>query len=129
MTMPAPESRSTPDAPMSRAVLARKFRTSATVKLGLYDRINAAIAAAWGAAVPGKGWNPWTLVETRSAAAMSGFWRSAPPLEEKSPEVIAVPSGWKKTCLGPSELNVSTETAGPAVNGLGETVEASTAAT
>ena len=39
---------------------------------------------------------------------MSGFWRTVPPVDEKFPGVIGLPSAWKNTRLGPSELKVST---------------------
>ena len=73
--MPAPESRSIPGASMSRAVLVRIVRIWAGVSEGLYVFINAAMAAAWGAAaeVPKNGLNPSTDVATPSAAVMSGF--------------------------------------------------------
>ena len=39
----------------------------------------------------------------------SGFCSNFPPVEEKLPAVIAVPSGWKKIRRGPSELLVRTD--------------------
>ena len=53
---------------------------------------------------------------TPSAAVMSGFCRTVPPVDEKSPGVMAVPSGLKKMRRSPSELNVSTGLAAPPVN-------------
>jgi hypothetical protein len=55
---------------------------------------------------------------TPSAAVMSGFWRSVPPVAEKLPGVMAVPLALKKIRRGPSELNRSTVLL--ALNGLGK---------
>jgi hypothetical protein len=76
------------------------FRTdliSADVIVGASDFSSAAIAAACGAAadVPKNGFNPefdGNEVVTPSAAAMSGFCRNTPPVEETLPGVIVVPS-------------------------------------
>ncbi len=59
----------------------------------MYDLSRAAMAAACGAAaeVPLKEAKPGTEVVTSSAAAMSGFWRMAPPVEETLPGVMAAP--------------------------------------
>ena len=91
--MPTPESRSTPAPMMSRAVLVKTFRTWSTVKAGLKDLSSAAMPAACGAAaeVPKNGAKPGTEVVTPSAAAMSGFCNTLPPVEETLPGVIAVP--------------------------------------
>jgi hypothetical protein len=91
---PAPESRSIPDASMSRAVDLNTVRICAGPSNGLADFTKAAIAAACGAAadVPGNGLNPGLDVVTRSAAAMSGFWRRIPPVDEKFPGVMGLPS-------------------------------------
>ena len=72
--------------------------------------IRAAIAAVCRAAaeVPKNGSNPGVAMETPSAPARSGFGRTVPPVEEKSPGVIGVPFASKKNRRGPSELNVST---------------------
>ena len=69
-----------------------------------------AIAAAWGAAalVPEEGEKPLTEVVTPSAAVMSGLLRTAPPVDEKFPGVIGVPSALKNTRRGPSLLKIST---------------------
>lgn len=50
MTMPTPESRSPPDASMSRAEPNNAFQIVAGDALGFADWTRAAIAAAWGAA-------------------------------------------------------------------------------
>src|SRR5690348_11649963 len=97
MTMPAPESRSQPGCMMSRAVPLRMVLTWEGVRHGLYDLSNAAIAAACGAAaeVPWKGLKPLFVDKsgaTSSAAVMSGFGRTVPPVDEKLPGVIGVPS-------------------------------------
>jgi hypothetical protein len=75
MTMPAPLSRSTPAASMSMAEARRPLRSWAGVNVGTADFINAAIAAACGAAaeVPTNGAKPGTDVLTPSAAVRSGF--------------------------------------------------------
>ena len=93
-TMPAPESRSTPGASMSRAVSARISPRSSGLSDGFFDSIKAATAAACAAEaeVPKKVSNPGVAVDTLSAAARSGFSRSVPPVEETSPGVIAVPA-------------------------------------
>ena len=54
---------------------------------------------------------------TPSAAVMSGFCRTAPPVEVKLPGVIGVPSALKNTRRGPSEVNRSGCCA--VVNGFG----------
>jgi len=81
---------------MSRAVDVNAVRSCAAVIPGLADFSKAAMAAAWGAAaeVPQNGLNPGVEVITQSAAVMSGFWRTVPPVEEKLPGVMAVPSAW-----------------------------------
>src|SRR5262249_11692018 len=94
-TMPTPESRSVPDDSISSA---RALIASYSVDLVKEDEacsINAAIAAACGAAadVPQNVPKPGVDVATQSAAAMSGFCTTSPPEEEKFPGVIAVPSG------------------------------------
>jgi hypothetical protein len=100
---------------MSRAEAAKTCFIPDGVKL-LSSAISAAIAAACGAAadVPKNGLKPGVAVITPSAAAISGFWRTSPPVEEKSPGVMGVPSGSKKTRRGPSELKVSTGGLSPA---------------
>ena len=81
--MPAPESRSTPGASMSIALPISAARVCSGVKDGLADLINPAIAAACGAAaeVPKNGFGnpPAPVMETPSAAVMSGFWRTSLP--------------------------------------------------
>src|SRR4030095_1151960 len=57
-------------------------------------------------------------VDTPSAAAMSGFWYTSPPVEEESPGVRGVRSGWKKTRRGPSELKDSTGLTEPPTKGV-----------
>src|SRR5215475_1266756 len=57
---------------------------------------------------------------------MSGFWRRRPPVAEKSPGVIGVPSAWKKMRRGPSELNLSTTFDG--LKGFGKAARAGVAA-
>src|SRR5262245_23693261 len=57
---------------------------------------------------------------------MSGFWRRSPPVAEKSPGVIGVPSAWKKMRRGPSELKVSTTFDG--LKGFGKAAPAGVAA-
>ena len=73
--------------------------------------IKAPIAAAWGAAedTPQKMENPGVAVRTQVAAVMSGFCNSSPPVEEKFPAVMGVPSGSKKIRRGPSELFARTD--------------------
>jgi hypothetical protein len=97
---------------MSIALPVSAARICAGVKDGLADLSNPAIAAACGAAaeVPKNrlGNPPTPVTETPSAAVMSGFWRRRPPVAEKSPGVIGVPSAWKKMRRGPSELESST---------------------
>src|SRR5258708_31909093 len=91
MTIPDPESRSQPAAMMSIAVLVRADRICDGLRLALYDLSSAAIAAACGAAaeVPAKGANPGTSVVTSSAAVISGFRRTAPPVAEHLPGGIS----------------------------------------
>ena len=57
--------------------------------------LNPAMAAAWGAAaeVPQNLVCPGQEVTTQSAAVMSGFCRTRPPLARKFPGVMAEPSG------------------------------------
>ena len=111
ITMPMPESRSTPGASMSRAVAKSALLSCVCVKPGFADLMSAMIAAACGAAAdvpkncPGK--SPAPVTNTPSAAVRSGFCNTAPPVDEKLPGVTAVPSPRKKTRRGPSELNVS----------------------
>ena len=97
ITIPNPESRSTPGARISSAVEVKASKICAPVAEGLADFNNAAIAAAWGAAadVPKNGLNPGVFVETPSAAVMSGLIRRRPPPVPNSrlPGVIGVPSG------------------------------------
>src|SRR6266496_1107956 len=80
ITIPAPESRSTPAASMSRADEVSAVRIWAGVGVGLNERSRAAMAAACGAAadVPKNGLKPGIAAEdvTPSAAVMSGFWRT-----------------------------------------------------
>src|ERR1019366_7979118 len=92
---------------MSKLVVVKRVRIWDGVRAGLYDFSSAAMAAACGAAaeVPKKGVNAARSVDTPSAAAISGFCRTAPPEAEKLPGVIGVPSAWKKTWRGPSELD------------------------
>ena len=73
--------------------------------------IKAPIAAACGAAedTPQKIEKPGVAVRTQVAAVMSGFSNSSPPVEEKFPTVMGVPSGSKKIRRGPSELEVRTD--------------------
>ena len=59
--------------------------------------------------MPQNGENPGVAVDTQLAAARSGFCRTFPPLDEKSPGVIGAPSGSKKIRRGPSELSVATD--------------------
>src|ERR1700722_19125265 len=89
------------------------------------------MAAACGVAadVPKNGVKPLTDTLTPSAAVMSGFWRIAPPVEEKFPAVIAVPFALKKTWRGPSELNNSTGLFVPPKNASGYEFATSVAAT
>src|SRR5258708_491464 len=116
---------------MSSAVLVRIERISAAVKDGFADFTSAAIAAACGAAaeVPknGLGNPPTPVTLTPSAAVMSGFCSTWPPVEDTFPGVIGVPSAPKKMRRGPSELNVSTRL--PVLNGCGNTAPACVAAT
>lgn len=96
---------------MSKALASSAAPTSAAVTSPPpSSSSSAAIAAAWGAAaeVPQKVAKPGVAVLTQSAAAKSGFWRSSPPVAEKSPGVSGVPSARKKTRRGPSELKLST---------------------
>src|SRR5947207_11097174 len=76
--------------------------------------MSAAIAAACGAAaeVPKKcpgtgGMNPTPEVIMPSAAVMSGFCLTSPPLDEKLPGVIGELSALKNSRRGPSELKGS----------------------
>src|SRR3989442_1128560 len=112
MMMPAPESRSTPAASMSIAPFTSAVWIWAGVNDGFADFTRAAMAAACGAAadVPknGLGKPPTPVTETPSAAVISGLFRTCPPVDEKLPTVIALPSLLKKIRRGPSELNVST---------------------
>jgi hypothetical protein len=112
MTMPTPESRSVPSPSISIAVLVRAVRICACVSDGFADFSRAAMAAACGAAadVPENVMPkpPAPVTDTRSAAVMSGFWRTVPPVDEKLPSVIAEPSALKKSLRGPSEEKVST---------------------
>src|SRR5437879_2439615 len=116
---------------MSRAVLVSTLRTSPGVSVGLYDLTRAAIAAACGAAaeVPKNGENPGTAVETPSDAVMTGYCRTAPPVEVKFVGVIAVPSAWKNILRGPSEVKFSTGFCAPPMKEPGKAVATSTAAT
>ena len=114
ITMPAPESRSTPSASMSRAAPVIPARSWASVRRAgppAASSSRAPIAAACGAAadVPQNCEKPGVAVDTHVAAARSGFCSTFPPLDEKSPGVVAVPSASKKTRRGPSELYVSTD--------------------
>src|SRR5262245_24962116 len=113
MTIPAPESRSTPGASMSIADAMSADRVCAGVNDGFADLMSAAIAAACGAAAcpPHRtgGMNPPApLTDTLSAAVKSGFCRTVPPVEDRFPGVIAAPSCVKKMRRGPSELVDST---------------------
>src|SRR5947199_5275706 len=131
MTMPAPESRSTPGRSMSIALVSSAARICAAVNAGFADLISAAIAAACGAAadVPknGLGNPPTPDTDTPSAAVISGFDSTVPPVDEKFPGVRGVPSALKKNRRGPSELNVSTESV--ELNALGYAAPAGVAAT
>ena len=114
VAMPAPDAASTPGAMMSSALPVSAVRRAAGVRwVGppAASTINAPIAPAWGAAaeVPKNREKPGVEVETPSAATRSGFCSKRPPVDEKSPAVIAVPSASKKIRRGPSELNVSTD--------------------
>ena len=93
LRIPEPESRSTPAASISSVVEVKTVRICAVVSEGLADFTRAAIAPACGAAaeVPQNGSKPGVEVCTQSAAVMSGFWRTAPPVDEKFPGVMAVP--------------------------------------
>src|SRR5262245_7439010 len=107
---------------MSIAVLVRAVRISDWVSNGLADFTSAATDAADGAAaeVPKNGFKPelaGKVVCTPSAPVMSGLLRTVPPVEEKFPGVIALPSALKMTRRGPSEVNNSTLFA--ELNGLG----------
>ena len=98
ITIPKPESRSTPGAMMSRAEALRAVWICEAFSDGRADFTSAAIAAACGAAadVPQNGLlNPGVLEGVQSAAAKSGFCSNVPPLVEKSrfPGVIGVPVG------------------------------------
>ena len=114
ITIPAPESLSTPVASMSSAAPVIAVRSSSSVTLPgppAASSIKAAMPAACGAAaeVPLNVSKPGVEVETASAAARSGFCSTRPPVDEKFPGVIAVPSASKKIRRGPSELYVSTD--------------------
>src|SRR5438309_2052029 len=97
---------------MSIAVLVSTVFICAGVKAGLAALIKAAMAAACGAAadVPknGLGNPPAPETLTPSAAVISGFCNSRPPVDDRFPGVIAAPLPLKKIRRGPSELNVST---------------------
>src|SRR2546428_4595540 len=112
MIMPAPESRSIPGPSISIAVLARAALICACDNEGFADRIKAAMAAVCGAAadVPknGLGNPPTPETLTPSAAVISGFCNTRPPVDDRFPGVIAAPLPLKKIRRGPSELNVST---------------------
>src|SRR5207248_1578564 len=109
--MPAPESRSVPGTSISIAVLVRATLICDCVKAGFADFSRAAMAAACGAAaeVPENrvGKPPAPDTATPSAAVMSGFCKTVPPVDERLPGVIADPLPLKKTRRGPSELKVS----------------------
>ena len=112
--MPAPESRSTPVASMSSAAPVMAVSSWACDRLlgpSAPSNTRAPMAAAWGAAeeAPQKNEKPGVVVRTQVAAARSGFWSSFPPVEEKLPAVMGVPSGSKKIRRGPSELEVRTD--------------------
>ena len=108
---------------MSIAVLTRVVRICAGVSRGFADLTRAAIAPACGAAadVPKNGFEkpPTPVTATPSAAVTSGLFNTCPPVDEKLPPVIALPSALKKIRRGPSELNVSTELAALKGNGYG----------
>ena len=72
---------------------------------------------------------PGVEVDTQVAAARSGFCSSFPPVEEKLPAVIGVPSGWKKIRRGPSELDLRTDSVPLKTPPPPAAVRASTAAT
>src|SRR5438067_2405276 len=131
MMMPAPESRSTPGLSMSIALVSSAVRTCAVVNDGLADLIRAAIAAACGAAadVPknGLGKLPTPVIDTPSAAVMSGLASTVPPVDERFPGVIGTPFAWKKIRRGPSELKVSTTSLD--LNASGNAAPAGVAAT
>ncbi len=114
---------------MSIAVDVRTAVICAGVRLGFSDLTSAAMAPACGAAadVPKNGLNPGAAQETPSAAVTSGCWMIWPPVEEKSPGVIAELSALKKTWRVPSELNVSTTL--KELNGNGKGPMAGVAAT
>ena len=114
--MPAPESRSTPVVSMSRTAVPDVIPVRSCARVSrsgppAASSIKAPIAAACGAAaeVPQNVEKPGVAVDTHVAAVRSGFCSSFPPVEEKLPDVIAVPSGWKKIRRGPSELSVWTD--------------------
>ena len=95
MMMPKPESRSTPGASLSTAVLWRAVRICAFVSNGFELFRRAAMAPACGAAaevpkneIPKP---PAPVTETPSAAVMSGFWREMPPRWMKHSGVKGVP--------------------------------------
>src|ERR1700683_2041 len=108
---------------MSNAVVVRIVRICAWVRVGFADFNKAAIAAACGAAaeVPKKARSSpvFMVVETPSAAVMSGLARTCPPFAPnvRLPGVIGEPSALKKTRLGPSDEKFSTLSA--AENALG----------
>src|ERR1035437_4764761 len=100
MTMPTPESRSMPAASMLSAELSSAVVIWALLKAGFADLINAAMAAAVGAAaeVPQKGFSPpfsGSIVEPQSDAARSTLAKVVPPLvaNRTFPGVMAVPLG------------------------------------
>ena len=93
-TMPAPESLSNPDASMSSAELNIIVRMPAEVVATPCSISRAAMAARCGADadVPKKGSKPGVAVDTPSAPVTSGLGRTAPPVDEKLPGVMGVPS-------------------------------------
>src|SRR4030095_1704512 len=109
ITIPNPVSRSQPAASMSIAVDVRIVLICAGVSAGLNDLMSAAIAPACGADadVPKKGLKPGAAHVTPSAAVMSGFCSSCPPVDEKLPGVIGLLSALKNIRLGPSDVNNS----------------------
>ena len=97
ITMPTPESRSTPGASMSSAEPSSAVVTCALVAVGLADLTSAAMAAAVGAdaEVPQKVEKPGVVVEPQSDAARSTFASVVPPPvpNRMLPGVITVPFG------------------------------------
>src|SRR6185369_13515798 len=96
MTMPKPASLSVPAVSISTAVVVSAVLICACVNVGFADLSKAAIAAACGAAaeVPKKGLLklPTPVTATPSAAVINGCCMVVPPVEEKLPGVMAVPS-------------------------------------